>query len=365
MAVNEALKNGVTGPFAWRMLSMMNVAIYDALVAAWDSKYTYNRARPSVADPTLPTVLPNPDSPSYPSEYAVTAGAASTVLAYVFPDDAAMFMQQAQEAGQSRLLAGVEYPSDVQSGLDLGQKVGALVVERGKADGSDAKWTGSVPTDKGRWNGTNPGFPTFGSWKTWILTSGSQFRPGPPPAFDSDQEKADLAEVLNYKRTPQIIADALFWNGAAGGFRHFWFWTGVLDQKIFEYRMDGDAPRAARAYALLSTAYIDSGIACFDAKYTYWAVAPVMLDPDVKPLWATPNQPSYPAPPSCIFNTAAAVLGYLFPRDAAALNALADAGSEAQVAAGVQFRSDIVAGKALGLKVAQVAIDHAKSDGSE
>jgi hypothetical protein len=54
MAVNEALKKGFTGPIAWRMLSMMHVAVYDALVAAWDSKYTYNRARPSVVDPTLP-----------------------------------------------------------------------------------------------------------------------------------------------------------------------------------------------------------------------------------------------------------------------------------------------------------------------
>ena len=365
IAVNEALKKGFGGPVAWRMLSMMHVAIYDALVAAWDSKYTHNRARPSVVDPTLPTVIPNPQSPSYPSEYAVTAGAASTVLGYIFLDDAAVFTQRAQEAGQSRLLAGVEYPSDVQAGMELGQKVGALVVERGKADGSDAKWTGSVPTEKGKWNGTNPIIPTFANWKTWVLTSGSQFRPGPPPAYDSDQEKAELAEVLNYKRTPQIIADALFWDGAAGGFRHFWYWSDVIDRKIFEYRLDSDAPRAARAYALLATAYIDSGIACYDAKYTYWAIRPIMLDPNVKPVFTTQNQPGYPAATSCIFSTAATVLTYLFPRDAAALNALADAGSEAQVAAGVQFRSDIVAGKVLGGNVAHVAIDRAKSDGSE
>ena len=129
--------------------------------------------------------------------------------------------------------------------------------------------------------------------------------------------------------------------------------------------MDGDAPRAARAYALLATAYIDSGIACFDAKYTYWAIQPVMLDPNVKPVFTIAGAPSYPAAPGCIFSTAAAMLGYLFPRDAATLNALADAGSEAQVAAGVQFRSDIITGKALGLKVAQLAIDRAKSDGSQ
>src|SRR4029434_1625255 len=33
-----------------RAFSMLNVAIHDALIAAWDSKYAYNRRRPSEAD---------------------------------------------------------------------------------------------------------------------------------------------------------------------------------------------------------------------------------------------------------------------------------------------------------------------------
>jgi hypothetical protein len=32
------------------VLALLSVAIYDATVAAWDSKYTYNRSRPSVAE---------------------------------------------------------------------------------------------------------------------------------------------------------------------------------------------------------------------------------------------------------------------------------------------------------------------------
>src|SRR5207248_3059652 len=98
-------------------------AIYDSIIAAWDSKYTHNRPRPSELDSSLTTAIPNPQSPSYPSEYAVAAGAASTVLAYLFPDDADLLTQQAQAAMQSRLIAGVEYPSDAQAGLELGQKV--------------------------------------------------------------------------------------------------------------------------------------------------------------------------------------------------------------------------------------------------
>jgi membrane-associated phospholipid phosphatase len=55
---------------------------------AWDSKYAYNRLRPTAFDPSLTATLPNPQSPSYPSEHATVAGAVSTVLAYLFPDKA-------------------------------------------------------------------------------------------------------------------------------------------------------------------------------------------------------------------------------------------------------------------------------------
>ena len=71
-----------------RIMALLSVAIYDATVAAWDSKYAYNRLHPTAFDPSLTAALPNPQSPSYPSEHAVIAGAASTVLAYLFPDKA-------------------------------------------------------------------------------------------------------------------------------------------------------------------------------------------------------------------------------------------------------------------------------------
>jgi hypothetical protein len=364
IAVDEMLKVGPAGNIAFRDLALMHVAIYDALVAAWDTKYTYNRPRPSEADPSFTTVIPNPHSPAYPSEHAVAAGAASAVLAYLFPDDAKFFMDKADEAGQSRVLAGVDYPSDVKAGLELGHKVGALVIARGKVDGSDAKWTGSVPTDKGKWTGTDPILPMAGTWKPWVLSSGNEFRPGPPPAYDSDQEKADLAEVENFKRTPNSNAIAFFWEYASGGRRNYWFWSDLLDKKMLEYRLDGNPPREARAYALFETAYHDSGIACWDAKYTYWAIRPFQLDPNFKPLFATPNHPGYPSAHSCLSKTAVDVLSYLYPRDTAALQQMFDQIGESRIWAGIHFRTDIVVGAELGKKVAAKAIERAKSDGS-
>jgi membrane-associated phospholipid phosphatase len=364
IALAEALRNNLPWNYAIRDFALLHVAIYDAMVAAWDSKYAYDRKRPSEVDGSLATVLPNPKSPSYPAEHAVAAGAAAAVLGYLFPDHAAYFAEMADNAGHSRLLAGVQYSSDVTAGLELGRRVAARVIEHGKADGSDVKWTGSVPTGPGKWNGTNPILPQMAMWKTWVLTSPSEFRPPPPPAYDSPQKIAELAEIKNFKRTPKTNAAAYFWEYAVGGLRGHQYWSDQIGRLVLEYRLDDDPPRAARAYALQNIAAIDAGIACWDGKYTYWAIRPFQLDPALKTLFPTPNHPSYPAAHGCLSTAEAAILGYLLPRDAAALAALAEEARESRVWAGIHYRSDIVAGAAVGNAVADKVIARAKRDGS-
>src|SRR5882724_2736123 len=134
----------VTG-YPHRLYTYVAMAMYDATVATWDSKYAYNRQRPSEVDPTLQTRLPTPRSPSYPSEHTATAAAAAAVLGYFFPAEAESFKGLAEEAGLSRVYAGLQFPSDHFAGLELGRLVAARVIEIARADGSDAVWTGSVP----------------------------------------------------------------------------------------------------------------------------------------------------------------------------------------------------------------------------
>jgi hypothetical protein len=105
-------------PSRIRMLSYFNVAIYDAMVAAWEAKYTYNRPRPAALDPTLAVLAQHTNSPSYPSEHAVAAGAAAAMLGYFYPEEAQRFLDQAQEAAESRVLAGAHFPSDVEAGVE-------------------------------------------------------------------------------------------------------------------------------------------------------------------------------------------------------------------------------------------------------
>ncbi|MCP3462941.1 vanadium-dependent haloperoxidase [Bradyrhizobium sp. CCGUVB23] len=365
IAVAEHLKIGTTWQIAARDLALMHIAIYDAMVAAWDSKYAYKRPRPSAVSASLATAIPNPPSPSYPAEHAVAAGAASEVLAYIFPARADYFRELAKEAARSRLVAGVNYPSDIAAGMTLGKEIAALVIARGKSDGTDAKWTGSVPTGPGKWTGINPVLPLNGTWKPWVLSRPDEFRPGPPLPYDSPEKAAEQAELKNFPRTPQTNNEAMFWEAAVGGLRAYQYWNEQLSKKTLEYRLDDNPPRAARAFVLPFVTLYDVSIACWDAKYAYWAIRPFQLDSDVKPVFATPNHPSYPAAHACASISITRVLGYLFPRDAQALAALGERAAESRIWAGIHYRSDIVAGRELAIAVANKVIARAKEDGAD
>jgi membrane-associated phospholipid phosphatase len=363
IALDTMLRRTTPGPVAFRQLALLHAAIYDGTIAAWDSKYMYERPRPSLFDSSLTTAIDNPSSPSYPSEYAVTAGAASAVLSWLYPDGAQTFADMAQEAVTSRLLAGVEYPSDVEAGLELGRQVAELVIARGEADGFSAPWTGSVPTEPGHWTGENPVLPTAGTWQPWVLESPDQFRPAPPPAYDSEQLAAEMEELRSFERTPATNASAMFWEFGAGGRHIHWFWNDVANQLILASGWEDHPPVAARAYALTNIAAYDSMVACWDAKYTYWAMRPFQLDPEFTPLFTTPGHPSYPSAHSCISTAAASVLAYLFPADSERLMTFVSEVGDARMWGGIHFRSDIVAGTELGHNVADAVITHAMGDG--
>ncbi|PSR56286.1 hypothetical protein AHMF7605_23695 [Adhaeribacter arboris] len=69
--------------------------------------------------------------------HATTSNSVATVLAYLFPDDAAYFMKKAQECAEPRFKGGIHFRTDNTVGLDLGSKVGNAVVMRAKTNGAD------------------------------------------------------------------------------------------------------------------------------------------------------------------------------------------------------------------------------------
>jgi membrane-associated phospholipid phosphatase len=382
IAMSTAVRAFPLGPPLYRMMALLEVAVADATIAAWDAKYTYNRPRPAALDASVKPVIPTPPSPSYPAEHAAVAGAAAAVLAYVMPDFAQFFTDKAQEAAQSRVLAGVHYPSDVSAGLDLGRAVAERVIARARTDGSDAQFTGTFPTGYGIWRpnpGTTGAYPLGGTWATWVLSSGSQLRPDPPAGPDSDQR----AEVRDFPRTIPVLPADNFWGNDPAGrpapdapmvardYAIFYWavlnhitWCAETDQKLSEYRLDQNPPRAARASALVSVAAYDAFVACWDAKYTYLVGRPIHFDPSITTILPTYNHPSYPSAHSTIAGATSTVLSYLFPRHADFFRSRAEELAASRLWAGIHYRSDFEDGLALGRAVGQFVVQRAMSDGA-
>lgn len=336
-----------------RNMALLNTAIYDAMVAAWQAKYTWQRPQPALADATLVPLIAAPNSPSYPSEHAVAAGAAAAVLAHLFPERADALTAMAEEAANSRVMAGVHYPSDVAAGLELGRAVAAEVIAFGQADGSDLAWDGMMNSEPGHWTGENPVQPTAGAWRTWVLASGDQLRPPPPPAWDSEQMQVELDALKAITPTFTTRAEAFFWQSPRGTSQYFYSTPGRL---IFEHGLADNAPEAARIYAAASVALADAFIGCYDAKYAYWSMRPNMVDPELPTLFPNPNFPSYPSAHSCVSTALATVLGSIFPDESERLMAAANAAGDSRMYAGIHFQSDLDAGEVLGAAVGELVI---------
>ncbi len=139
----------------------VGMALNDAAVGAWYSKYYYNTERPltyirKFIDPDYTSNLDNPLTgdvgfvppfPSYPSGHATFAGAGSEALASVFGYNYSMtdrchlgrtefvgtprtfpsFLGMAQEDAWSRVLLGTHWRADCDEGLRFGTAIGRKV----------------------------------------------------------------------------------------------------------------------------------------------------------------------------------------------------------------------------------------------
>jgi membrane-associated phospholipid phosphatase len=106
------------------VLALTHAAMMDALIGCWEAKYYYWYLRPSQADPTITLPLGLPNFPAYPSGHACVSAAATTVLQHFFPKHSAELADGLEQAGMSRIYAGIHYRVDMTAGQALGQSVG-------------------------------------------------------------------------------------------------------------------------------------------------------------------------------------------------------------------------------------------------
>jgi membrane-associated phospholipid phosphatase len=120
---------------AARVFAGLLVAEDDATIACWDTKYHYWSVRPVTAirrdiDSLWTPLLPTPLWPSYVSAHATISAAAAVVLGHFFPRHARALYARARAAAQSRVFAGVHFPTDNAVGLVLGRRVGRIELAR-------------------------------------------------------------------------------------------------------------------------------------------------------------------------------------------------------------------------------------------
>ncbi|HXF61096.1 MAG TPA: vanadium-dependent haloperoxidase, partial [Caldilineaceae bacterium] len=133
----------------------LGIALADAFITCWHTKYVYNVLRPltyiqQVIDPTWNTPestdpVTTPPFPEYTSGHSVQSSAAAMVLASLFGDEYTFtdrthdrlgmaprsfssFAEAANEAAISRIYGGIHYRSAVEAGLAQGQCVGERVL---------------------------------------------------------------------------------------------------------------------------------------------------------------------------------------------------------------------------------------------
>jgi hypothetical protein len=284
------------------------------------------------------------------------AGAGATVVAHFYPDQAARI----------EALAGQLSDADGRA-FARGRLIGRLLIARAESDRSDAVWTGSAPVGPGYWIPTPPGFaypplePVAGAWRTWNLHDGSEFRPGPPPAYGSPRFRAEAREVyaVSQALTAEQKRIAAYWADGTGTVTPPGHWNRIaLD---LAGATDWPTLRESLLFAAMNTAQADAFIACWDAKYSYWTLRPVtairrFIDPSWVSYIVTPPFPGYVSGHSSTSGAASTVLAAFFPNRAGELESMAEEAAVSRLYGGIHFPSDNEAGLELGRRVGTVAL---------
>ena len=191
--------------------------------------------------------------------------------------------------------------------------------------------------------------PGAGTWKTWFITSGKDYRLPAPTSY-----KNEIAEVISKQQNLDATAkqQIIFWNAGAPGYR----WQEMMN-KLWAV----DTGRyAILANMLLGTATYDATIAAWDTKYAYKRPRPFTADGRIKVYAPKPESPSYPCEHSVAAGVAVTIFSKFFPKLADSVNRMAEQLMASRIAAGIAFPSDTKAGFDLGKRIAEKEIEHTK-----
>jgi hypothetical protein len=144
-------QKGLSAIESARLSMATSIAVADAFISSWRVKFIYNVIRPRTyirrtMDPKWEPAISTPPFPEYVSGHSALSAAAATTIAGLLGDGPFIdstsislghtarsfnsYMDAAREAGESRIFAGIHFPSGNVEGRNLGTCVGNAVIER-------------------------------------------------------------------------------------------------------------------------------------------------------------------------------------------------------------------------------------------
>ncbi len=369
-------------PYAARMFAYLSAGMYDAAIASWHYKYTYDRLNPYEANSSIQPYFPSNTLPGYPSEDAAMATVAEKILIAMFPREANFIREKGTECRDSRKWAGLAVQSDLVAGDSIGQFVSRLYITRSKNDlmkfaqvdkptyqgletAAAALWGSAWPIWENLEVPQRPvGItPKYGEVLTWWIPDVETVRPGPPPAIGSPEYLAAEKELLDLtdKASSEQQRIAFYWSDGPGTVSPPGHWNNIAKESILKNKLN--PLRSARVYAYLNTSMMDAGISCWDTKYYYFYPRPSQANPDIKTLFGIPNFPSYTSGHSTFSGAAAEVLGAFFPDQMSYFDAQAKDASLSRVYSRIHFRFDCETGVTVGQNIGGYAVTAAAADG--
>ncbi len=367
-------------PYASRAYAYVSIAQYDALVAAWNYKFKFNRPAPSKTDNSIQALVPVSDLPSYPSEDAVIAGVTLEVMKLLFPGEIDFLTQKAEECKNYALWAGKNVQSDINAGEALGKAIALKAVARARTDGAGQAvgnpelWksleTKAIERGEMPWKSLEtparpPMLPNFGKVKAWTLSAEEvvKLRPEPPPATNSEKMKTELAEVKWYAENlnSERLKIVHFWADGVSTYTPPGHWNAIATELIVKAKMS--EIRIARTFALLNMGLMDAAVCCWETKMHYFNPRPSQLDPSIKTITGVPNFPAYTSGHSTFSGSAATVLAYIFPNEGANLQKMADEASSSRLYGAIHYRSDCEIGLRCGRIIGDYAVKWGRQAG--
>ncbi|MFT4001763.1 MAG: phosphatase PAP2 family protein [Rhizobium sp.] len=171
----------------------------------------------------------------------------------------------------------------------------------------------------------------------------------PPPANDSMQMKAELAEILTIQvtRTPEMAARAV-----ADAEENVWRFSDVVDNPKFTKE---NLPKFS---AFFDRIVETEGAVVDPAKDVWKRPRPHLYSDLVKPIVPLSKSGSYPSGHTTLGTLMGIVLSNMVPEKRAAIMARAWEYGHNRVVGGIHYASDIEAGRIAGTVIAQTIMTH-------